>query len=115
MSGKGRFRGPVGAFTLARDLHRVMIADDTNSRSGLWRAHRASPSRRSRCGHTSPPPAPPLLRRVNSIPSTPLRRHFVRGLGFALVTRASGSSTTQRVVSPIEFTRRIRGASTLRW
>ena len=69
MAARSRSRKPVGALTHARHLHRIKIADDTDSPPRIWRGVPRKSRRPLQMG--SPPPrrdCPPLLRRVNLIP-----------------------------------------------
>src|SRR5258708_6626052 len=74
----------------------------------------ANPALTISCGHPPPPPDPPLLRRgkINSL--TTHLRNLVVVSASRPVTGRFGFARHICVGSPIDFPRRLRGASTLR-
>jgi hypothetical protein len=114
MATPSQLRAPGGAPAMHRNSHRGLISDDTNSFARV--VHNA---RRKPCAHnqlrtptTTPRPAAAAAGKINS--STTHLRNLVVVSASRPVTGRFGFARHIGVDSPIDFPRRLRGASTLR-
>ena len=111
MAAHGHFWRPVGAIAHASTL----ASRDDHRQYRFASANLARSTAQVGVGKAvtgAPPPPDPAAAAAGKFNSSTTRTRVPCGLGYVLVTRTPGSPTTQRVGSPIEFPRRLRGAST---
>jgi hypothetical protein len=107
-------RAPRRSSAMHRNSHRGLITDDTNSFARVLQNARRKPCAHNqfRASTTSPRPAAVAAGKINSL-TTHLRNLVVVSASRPVAGRF-GFARHIDVCSPIDFPRRLRGASTLR-
>lgn len=90
MAASSQLRDLVGAHTHARHLHRVMIADDTNSDSGMPRGVPRNPHHQKQMRAPTPTPRPAAAAAGKANSATTLQRNS--GVCSRLQRRVTGAS-----------------------